>query len=914
MSVTSLNNNSSPDEFDGGANNSWDRQSSVGEQSGSTSTQFTVRYRSVVSSDSGAFGGDKTETLASDYTINFLVTAPGAYLLNVATQRKGDMNVRYDGGVTGGSADVTAATGSQVGGSAILTGSLGLSDPGNASCSGTSSCNTPFDQSGNAQIFGISNGSTITHSLQFAWTTSAFSAAASGHESAVRMGISGRDGSNGADDYPGTPSRNIDLDGHFVTVTLNSLCGNGVIDAPAGSGYSEQCDQGAANGSSTSCCTTSCTYRNAGQTCRASAGVCDVAELCTGTSGSCPSDVFLPSTNVCRASGGVCDVAENCTGSSAACPDNVFLPSSTVCRASAGVCDLAENCTGSSAACPSDAKSTAQCRPSAGSCDVAENCDGAGNHCPPDGMRPNGFICRSIAGLCDEEETCNGVSPSCPSDSFKSTGTVCRASAGVCDVQETCTGSGADCPPDGKSTAVCRAAAGPCDVEEVCDGSSNHCPGNSLHPSGTVCRASAGVCDVAETCNGSSVSCPTDTFQPSTLTCRAAAGVCDVAETCTGSSATCPGDAKSAAVCRPAAAGCDAVDSCDGVSNDCPADAVLPLGSVCRAVAGACDVVETCDGSSADCPPDDFVSAGTLCRASAGVCDLQETCTGSSPACPADAKGTFVCRVSAGVCDVAESCNGVSNDCPADAFAPSTTQCRAASNACDLADMCTGTGPHCPDDEFQDSDADGHGDACDNCPTVANADQADEDGDGIGTACDPCNSSPPIYAIKQKLMIKKLFTPPGDDTLSFSGRMTVPLVPPINPATKGIRLIIHDNAGNTVVDATIPGGAYNAITKVGWKLSPNGVRAIYNDRSPAPISGIYFALLRTTKIPGEIIFSVKGRKSHYPVQAVHLPVRATLVIDSPVATTGQCGSAVWPGPVRPNPTCLLSGAGVLRCR
>jgi len=39
-----------------------------------------------------------------------------------------------------------------------------------------------------------------------------------------------------------------------------------------------------------------------------------------------------------------------------------------------------------------------------------------------------------------------------------------------------------------------------------------------------------------------------------------------------------------------------------------------------------------------------------------------------------------------------------------------------------------------------DPDADGKGTACDNCPTVANASQTDTDGDGIGDACDNCPS------------------------------------------------------------------------------------------------------------------------------------------------------------------------------
>ena len=36
-----------------------------------------------------------------------------------------------------------------------------------------------------------------------------------------------------------------------------------------------------------------------------------------------------------------------------------------------------------------------------------------------------------------------------------------------------------------------------------------------------------------------------------------------------------------------------------------------------------------------------------------------------------------------------------------------------------------------------DEDADGVDDACDNCPHVANVDQADTDGDGVGDVCDP---------------------------------------------------------------------------------------------------------------------------------------------------------------------------------
>src|SRR5207249_12154052 len=59
---------------------------------------------------------------------------------------------------------------------------------------------------------------------------------------------------------------------------------------------------------------------NAGTVCRASAGDCDLDELCTGSSSTCPNDAFKPATTTCRPSGGECDPAENCTGTGATCP------------------------------------------------------------------------------------------------------------------------------------------------------------------------------------------------------------------------------------------------------------------------------------------------------------------------------------------------------------------------------------------------------------------------------------------------------------------------------------------------------------------------------------------------------------------------------------------------------------------
>ena len=72
------------------------------------------------------------------------------------------------------------------------------------------------------------------------------------------------------------------------------------------------------------------------------------------TAACCSAGALLPATTICRASAGVCDQAESCTGTSASCPADTFVPATTICRPAATQCDVPESCTGSSAACPAD--------------------------------------------------------------------------------------------------------------------------------------------------------------------------------------------------------------------------------------------------------------------------------------------------------------------------------------------------------------------------------------------------------------------------------------------------------------------------------------------------------------------------------------------------------------------------------
>ena len=731
------------------------------------------------------------------------------------------------------------------------------------------------------------------------------------------------------------------------TITKTEVCGDGTVQA------GEDCDQGGANGSPGSCCTSACEFRDAGSVCRASGGLCDIAESCSGSSGVCPGDA--KSTIECRAAVDDCDVAESCDGVSNACPPDGVAAAGTECRAPEGDCDAGESCDGFGTACPPDlfvAMGTT-CRGAAGLCDLAEACTGSSPDCPADAVAPSGSVCRGAVDLCDQVETCTGASAFCPSDAIKPAGSPCRSSAGQCDPAELCTGSSTACPADllTPSGMVCRGAVGLCDIAESCTGTSPNCPANTLQPNGAVCRPSAGLCDASETCNGISGICPADTFLPSTTECRASAADCDAAENCTGTSANCPADtlAPSTTVCRAAVGGCDAPEHCTGTSSTCPADVLSTAGSVCRSIAGPCDVAESCDGSSAQCPADGFASSSTACRPSLGVCDVAEQCTGSQAQCPpngfvpsttpcrgaldvcdqaeyctgstATCPGNALqpagvpCRPSAGDCDVAEACTGSSIACPADQFQLSTAVCRPAVGECDVAELCSGTSAACPADTgLPDGDGDGTCDADDACPNAPDPAQADADGDGIGDACDPCSNFLPVSVARPYLKISKLATAPGDDRLKLSGQLAVPASPAIDPLLHGVRLLVTDANGAAILDAAIPAGAYDPLTRAGWTVNTRGTTFTYRNAGGAIplLEGIFKVVVKkSARTPGAIQFAVSGKDGSYAVTPAQLPLAATVVLDPPYAATNQCGEAAFTGP---GPSCTYAASGLVKCK
>ncbi|HUE31096.1 MAG TPA: hypothetical protein VMR79_09475 [Verrucomicrobiae bacterium] len=167
----------------------------------------------------------------------------------------------------------------------------------------------------------------------------------------------------------------------------------------------------------------------------------------------------------------------------------------------------------------------------------------------------------------------------------------------------------------------------------------------------------------------------------------------------------------------------------------------------------------------------------------------------------------------------------------------------------------------------------------------------DQDGDGVCDADDPCTGA---AIVGGKLTLGKLGAPAGDDTLAFKGRMTVPVAPAIDPVTTGVRVLVEG-----VLDATIPGGAFDPATGTGWKMKKNGVFTYRNGQGG--ILGIMKVALKvSSKTPGLVQFAVRGKGGSYIVDPTHLPRQATLILD---AAAGQCGDAGFAGPA-PAPVCV----------
>lgn len=120
------------------------------------------------------------------------------------------------------------------------------------------------------------------------------------------------------------------------TTIPDPQCGNGVIEA------GEDCDCG----SDESCSENPCCNPN---TCRFVDGA-----VCSDSDGPCCLNCqFASSSTICRPSTGPCDIEEVCTGSSGSCPTNSYRPNGQSCGNSTGLSCISGRCTSRDLQCQS---------------------------------------------------------------------------------------------------------------------------------------------------------------------------------------------------------------------------------------------------------------------------------------------------------------------------------------------------------------------------------------------------------------------------------------------------------------------------------------------------------------------------------------------------------------------------------
>ncbi len=154
-----------------------------------------------------------------------------------------------------------------------------------------------------------------------------------------------------------------------------------------------------------------------------------------------------------------------------------------------------------------------------------------------------------------------------------------------------------------------------------------------------------------------------------------------------------------------------------------------------------------------------------------------------------------------------------------------------------------------------------------------------------------------VAVTKPRLTITKVAAPGGDDSLKLTGEMIVPTTPTLDPVANGARVRI-DDANGVVADVAIPPGAYDSLTKQGWKANASGTSFTFT--SKLGVSGITKVTVKSVaSTPGRVKFGVTGKKGTFTTTSAELPLVATFVLDG----DGQCGAADFSGPA---PVCTFN--------
>lgn len=148
---------------------------------------------------------------------------------------------------------------------------------------------------------------------------------------------------------------------------------------------------------------------------------------------------------------------------------------------------------------------------------------------------------------------------------------------------------------------------------------------------------------------------------------------------------------------------------------------------------------------------------------------------------------------------------------------------------------------------------------------------------------------------KPKLTLGKLLAPAGDDTLTFTGSLVAPVAAP-DPDVHGLTITI-DDANGIFSQVTIPAGAYDKVTKTGWKVNKKRTAWTWLHPKDGAPGGLVKASIVLRK--GRLVVGVKGNVGSY---AATPPVAFALVLPG----NGVCARADF---ATPGLACELKSKG-----